>query len=252
MLHASVADAVPNAALIFPAEGLHPRSSVVPPVVNAGGVTSAIHVTVLDDVDVLPQPSLAIKLLVCERLHPLLCTLPSVAAIVTGPHASVAVAFPSASLISDAAGLHPSVRVVPVVVNTGGVSSSIHVTVLVAVIILPQPSFAIKVLVCERLHPLLVTEPSLCVTVVGPHASVAVAVPKASLISEADGLHPSVSVVPPTVPVGGVTSWIHITVLDIVAVLLHPSFAVNVLVCVRLHPLLTTTPSLNVTVGAPH
>ena len=66
---------------------------------------------------------------------------------------------------------------------------------------------------------------------VGPHASVAVAVPNASLISEADGLHPSVSVVPPTTPVGGVTSSVHVTVLDAVVELPQPSFAVKVLVC---------------------
>ena len=42
---------------------------------------------------------------------------------VTGPHASVAVAFPSAELISLAAGLHPRVVVVPVAVIDGGVIS---------------------------------------------------------------------------------------------------------------------------------
>jgi hypothetical protein len=138
----------------------------------------------------------------------LLCTLPSVAAIVTGPHASVAVAVPNAALISPADGLHPRVSVVPPVVSVGGVRSAIHVTVLVAVIPLPHASLAVKVLVCERLHPLLDTLPSLCVIVGTLHASVAVAVPSASLISEADGLHPSVSVVPPAVPVGAVISWI--------------------------------------------
>ena len=87
---------------------------------------------------------------------------------------------------------------------------------------------------------------------VGPHASVAVAVPNALLISDAVGLHPRLRVVPPTTPVGGVTSCVHVTVLDTVDVLLHPSFAVNVLVCERSHPSLCTLPSLNVSVGAPH
>ena len=44
---------------------------------NVGGVTSCVHVTVLDAVDVLPQKSLAVNVLVCERPHPLLVTTPS-------------------------------------------------------------------------------------------------------------------------------------------------------------------------------
>jgi hypothetical protein len=55
VLHASVAVAVPNAPLISPADGLQPNDNVVPPDVSVGGVRSAIHVTVLDVVDVLPQ-----------------------------------------------------------------------------------------------------------------------------------------------------------------------------------------------------
>ena len=35
---------------------------------------------------------------------------------------------------------------------------------------------------------------------------------------------------------GGVLSSVQVTVLDAVDVLLHASFAVNVLVCERLHP----------------
>jgi hypothetical protein len=48
-------------------------------------------------------------------------TAPSVADIVTGPQASLAVAVPSAALISEAEGLHPRVFVVPVGVITGDV-----------------------------------------------------------------------------------------------------------------------------------
>ena len=55
VLHASVAVAVPSAPLISPADGLQPSVVVVPPDVRVGGVRSAIHVTVLDVVDVLPQ-----------------------------------------------------------------------------------------------------------------------------------------------------------------------------------------------------
>ena len=46
---------------------------------------------------------------------------PSEKLSVTGPHASVAVAVPKAAVISLAAGLHPSVVVVPVVEIEGGV-----------------------------------------------------------------------------------------------------------------------------------
>jgi hypothetical protein len=63
------------------------------------------------------------------------------------PHASVAVAVPSALLISEAAGLHANVVVVPPVVNVGGVTSAVHVTVLDAVAVLPQASLAVNVLV---------------------------------------------------------------------------------------------------------
>ena len=55
VLQASVAVAVPNAPFISPADGLHPSDVVVPPDVSTGAVRSAIQVTVLDAVDVLPQ-----------------------------------------------------------------------------------------------------------------------------------------------------------------------------------------------------
>ena len=65
---------------------------------NDGGVTSAIHLTVREVVDVLLQPSLAVNVLVIERLHPSETTEPSCEVIVTGPQASVAVAVPSEPL----------------------------------------------------------------------------------------------------------------------------------------------------------
>ena len=55
------------------------------------------------------------------------------------------------------------------------------------------------------------------------------------------------------VKVGAVTSTIQFAVLEIVDIFSHPSFAKNVLVCERLHPLLTTSSSLyEYTVGTPH
>jgi len=227
---ASVAVAVPNAPFISPAEGLHPSCVPVPPVVITGGVRSAVHVTVRDAVDILPQKSRAVNVLVCERPHPLLPTLPSLCVTVGTPHASVAVAVPSEVLISPADGLHPSVSEPPPLVITGGVKSTIHVAVREAEDVLPQASIALNVLVCERLQPSLVTEPSLTLIVGLPHASFVDAVPRHALISPADGLHPSEHDPPPVTRLGGVLSALHVTVRAAVEVLPQASLAVHVLV----------------------
>src|SRR6187402_3991280 len=104
---------------------------------------------VLAAVAVLPQASIAVNVLTCERSQPLLVTRPSLDDTVGVPHASDADAVPSAAFISPADGLHPSAVVVPPVVSTGAVRSLIQVIVLTAVAVLPQPSVAIHVLVCE-------------------------------------------------------------------------------------------------------
>ena len=101
----SLAVAVPKAALMSLADGLHPRLVDGPPVVITGGVTSAIHLTVRDIVAVLPQASLAVNVLTCALLHPLEVTGPSAEVIVTAPQASVAVAVPSDP--AGSAGLQP-------------------------------------------------------------------------------------------------------------------------------------------------
>ena len=59
-------------------------------------------------VAVLPHPSSAVNILVCVRLHPLLCTGPSLWVIVGALHASLAIAPSSAIPISFAPGLQPS------------------------------------------------------------------------------------------------------------------------------------------------
>jgi hypothetical protein len=64
VLQASVATAVPRAALISLADGLQPRVVVVPPVTIAGGVLSTVQVTVLVAVAVLPQASWPVNVLV--------------------------------------------------------------------------------------------------------------------------------------------------------------------------------------------
>ena len=72
-----------------------------------GAVISAVHVTVLESVAVLPQASVAINVLVWDLLHDVLAILPSLELTVGMPHASVAVAEPSAALIAAAVGLQP-------------------------------------------------------------------------------------------------------------------------------------------------
>ena len=146
MPQASLAVAVPNAALISEEAGLHPSDVPVPVAVIEGGAWSFVQVMLLEAVAVLPQASIAVNVLVCEALHPLVVTVPSTEVTVGVPQASLAVAEPRAALISDAAGLHPRV-VVPVAVIVGAVRSEVHVTVLEAVAELPQPSEAVNVLV---------------------------------------------------------------------------------------------------------
>ena len=63
----SVAVAVPNAAVISLAAGLHPNGTVANVLVNVGGVISYVHVTVLSAVEVLPHASVAVNVLFCER-----------------------------------------------------------------------------------------------------------------------------------------------------------------------------------------
>ena len=64
VLQASVAVAVPRAALISEAEGLHPRVTEAGVIIIVGGLGALSHVTVLEVVAVLPQPSTAVKVLV--------------------------------------------------------------------------------------------------------------------------------------------------------------------------------------------
>ena len=118
VLQASVAVGVPNVD-----DGVAGQSIVVDEGqnVNTGPVTSAVHVTVRAAVDVLPQTSLAVNVLVWlrEQLVPL--AAPSLGVTVGVLQPSVAVAVPSAAFISPADGLQPRVKVVPPVVIVGPV-----------------------------------------------------------------------------------------------------------------------------------
>jgi len=140
---AAEAVAEPRAASISAAEGLHARVSVVPVTVSVGGLGALVHVTVLEVVDVLPQPSTAVNVLVCVAEQEVVAIVPSVNDTVGVPQASVAVAVPRAASISAAEGLHARVSVVPVAVIVGGVTSTVLVIVCEQVAVLPQPSVAI-------------------------------------------------------------------------------------------------------------
>jgi hypothetical protein len=146
--HAAVAVAEPKAALISEAEGLQPRVGVAPVIIIAGGLGALVQVTVLTAVAVLPQASIAVNVLVCEAEQEFVAIVPSLNVMVGVPHASVAVAVPSAAVISEAEGLQPKVKAVPLVVIVGGTRSLVHVIVLTAVALLPQASTAVNVLVC--------------------------------------------------------------------------------------------------------
>ena len=94
--------------------------------------------------------------------------------------------------------------------------------------------------------------PSTNVTVGEPQASVAVAVPNTASIADCDGLQLRGPALPVGVITGGVKSIIHVTVLETVAVLPHPSLAVNVIVWERPQLLGITLPVTCVIVVGPH
>ena len=108
---AAVAVADPSAAEISEAEGLQPRVTEAGTII-VGGLGALVQVTVLVIVAELPQASSAVNVLTCDALQELVDTAPSVAVTVGLLQPSVAVAEPSAAVISLAAGLQPSVTVV--------------------------------------------------------------------------------------------------------------------------------------------
>src|SRR6187549_4122222 len=188
VLQPSVAVAEPRAASISEEEGLQPRVVVVPLAVMDGPLRSRIHVTVVEAVAELPQPSEAENVLVCEALHEVVVTGPSETITAGVLQAAVAVAEPSAALISEADGLQPSVATAPVIIIAGGLGALVQLTVVEAVAVLPQASMAEYVLVREAEHEVVTIVPSLNDRVGIPHPSVADAVPSAALIADEVGL----------------------------------------------------------------
>jgi len=98
--------------------------------VITAAVISEVQVAVLESVAILPQPSVAVNVLVCDLEHPVEITAPSLVLTVGIPQASDALALPSAALIAAPDGLHPAGKGVCVMVITGAVTSTVQVTVL--------------------------------------------------------------------------------------------------------------------------
>jgi len=148
--HASVAVAPPNAASMAAEVGLHARVPFTgaPVAVMTGGDMSSVHVAVVEVVAVLPQASVAVNVLVWERKHPVLTTLPVDDVTLGVPHASVAVAFPSAASMAADDGLQPRTPLegTPFAVIVGPVTSTVQVAVRDVVEVLPHPSVAVHVL----------------------------------------------------------------------------------------------------------
>src|SRR6187551_115540 len=216
---------VPQASLAIavPKDGVSGHSIVAAAgiVVNTGAVLSSTVIT-CDAVAVLPQPSVAVNVLVTVYS---LAHVPGVEAslvvMFTVPQASLAIAVPK-----DGVSGHSIVAAAGIVVNTGAVLSSTVIT-CDAVAVLPQASVAVNVLVTVySLAHVPGVEASLVVMFTVPQASLAIAVPN-------DGVsgHSIVAAAGIVVNTGAVLSSTVIT-CDAVAVLPQASVAVNVLVTV--------------------
>src|SRR5439155_10436804 len=119
-------------ASICAAVGLHPKARVVPVAVMTGSVVSSVQLTVRVVVVWLPQPSVAVNVLVCDLAQVPLIT-PSKEVTVGVLQLSVAVALPSAASICAASWVERESRVGLVAVMTGSVVCSVQVTVRVVV-----------------------------------------------------------------------------------------------------------------------
>jgi hypothetical protein len=104
----------------------------------------------------------------------------------------------------------------------------------------------VNVLTCVTTQPAVVAGASLNeILVTAPQPSVADALPSAAVIADEAGLQPSVTGEYDPLNVGGVTSLVQLTDLDIVDELLQASTAVNVLTCVTTQPAVVAGASLN-------
>jgi hypothetical protein len=78
------------------------------------------------------------------KYKPLACNSTIVNVTIGVLQAAVAVAEPSAAVISEAEGLHPSVTEAGIIIMVGGLGALSQLTVLDVVALLPQPSIGSK------------------------------------------------------------------------------------------------------------
>ena len=136
-------------------------------------------------------------------------------------------------MISAAEGLQPSATGAYDPVNVGGVRSVVQVTVLDSVAELPQPSTAVNVLICVKIQLAVVAVASVKCNISYSTATISSRsrtkcssdISSRRITTKTTGAYDPLNV-------GGVRSDVQVTVLDIVAELLQPSTAVNVLTCV--------------------
>ena len=199
------------------------------------------------------QASTAVHVLMMVLVHPAPVSGPSVnVGVSVEEQLSVTVGAVTAALICAVVGLHGIAPTAPGVI-IGGLTSTIQLFVCMnSAVWFPQASIYFQVRVCVfwQLAP-SVTTPSLGYpetreTVL--HASVTVGSTNAGTTLQ---ILPVIVLCPDIE--GGVLSTVHVTVLDVVALLPHASVAAKVRVCDLVHPLLLVViaPSLVVSVTVP-
>lgn len=150
-------------AVVSPAASVQANVTFNEPaaVVHTGAATSTVQVTVLVTVEMLPQASVEVNVLVCEEVHPVMTTAASVALTVTVPQLSVAVAEPSAAFICAADGLHVTGKGICVTVIVGEIKSTILVvagdSIHPAIVFGPagvEPHAAVRTYLVLILYPL--------------------------------------------------------------------------------------------------
>src|SRR6267142_2206366 len=214
--HASVAVAVANT-------GVAGQSMVV--VAGNGSITGAVTsctLIVCDAVDVLPQSSVAVHVLVTlyEPAHAPFVVTSAKVSVNALPHASVAVAVANTGVAGQS---------MVVVAGNGSITGAVTSCTLIvcdAVDVLPQSSVAVHVLVTlyEPAHaPFVVTSAKVSVNAL-PHASVAVAVANTGVAGQ------SMVVVAGNGSITGAVTSCTLIVCDAVDVLPQSSVAVHVLV----------------------
>jgi hypothetical protein len=207
----SLTVAVPNAPAMSEEVGLQLRVEEFDTVITGTSV-SLVNVTVCDVVDVLPQASVAVQVLVTLLVQPDPVSAPSVKeAVRPVEQLSLTLAVPNAPAISEEVGLQLSVEEFDTVI-TGASVSRVNETVCDVVDVLPQASVAVQVLVTLLVHPLPVSAPSVK-DAVRPveQLSLTLAVPNAPAMSDEVGLQLRVAEFD-TVITGASVSRVNVTV----------------------------------------